>query len=136
MLKSAHLCTNASASYCTENSVATLTSVAFTSHWDAYDGLSCLEEHFIDAGDRRAIFASVYTLTTLRIAESIDAGDYQDTEWIYSPTTKFPVGYSRENSTRARRQHTPFLTRLRGRLSSFSSLRKAMLVDPFDVVVL
>jgi hypothetical protein len=86
-------CTNASANYCTENSVATLTSAAFTSHWDAYDGLTCLEEHFIAAGDRRAIFASVYTLTTLRMAESIDAGDYQDTEWMEDYQTIFANYY-------------------------------------------
>ncbi len=84
---------NASASYCTENSVTTLASDAYTSHWAAYDGLACLEERFIDAGDRRAIFASVYTLTTLRMAQSIDAGDYEDTAWMQQYQTVFANYY-------------------------------------------
>jgi hypothetical protein len=33
--------------------------------------LACLEEHFLAAGDRRAIFASVYTLTTLKKGDQI-----------------------------------------------------------------
>jgi hypothetical protein len=83
----------ARASECTETDVATLTAAPYASHWDAYDGLACLEEHFLAAGDRRAIFASVYTLTTLRMAESIDAGDYQDTAWMQDYQTEFANHY-------------------------------------------
>jgi len=90
------LCASTSyASYCTQTDVATLTNTAYTSHWNAYDGLACLEEHFIAAGDRRALFASVYTLTTLRMAQSIDAGDYSNTSWMRSYQTRF-ANYYRE----------------------------------------
>ncbi|MGC4092702.1 MAG: DUF5995 family protein [Polyangiaceae bacterium] len=83
----------ASASYCTSTSLQTLTSVPYTTHWGAYDGLRCVEEHLIAAADRRAIFASVYTLTTLRMAESIDAGDYTNTAWMVSYQTEFANHY-------------------------------------------
>jgi hypothetical protein len=83
----------ASASYCTDTSVATLTAAPYTTHWGAYDSLACLEEHFVAAGDRRAIFASVYTLTTLRMAESIDAGEYVNTAWMKSYQTQFADRY-------------------------------------------
>ena len=80
----------AAASYCTDSSLATLTATAYTTHWNAYAGLACLEEHLVATGDRRAIFASVYTLTTLRMAESIDAGDYG-----YCDETGEPIGVGR-----------------------------------------
>ncbi|HEX6273990.1 MAG TPA: DUF5995 family protein [Polyangiaceae bacterium] len=85
----------ASASYCTTTSLATLTSAAYTTHWGAYDGLRCVEEHLLAAADRRAIFASVYTLTTLRMAESIDASEYTNTEWMKSYQTEFANHYRR-----------------------------------------
>ena len=83
----------AAASYCTDTSVATLTSAPYTTHWDAYHGLACLEEHFVATGDRRAIFASVYTLTTLRMAESIDSGAYVNITWMKSYQTEFANHY-------------------------------------------
>ena len=83
----------AEASYCTDTSVATLTSTPYTTHWGAYQGLACLEEHFVAAGDRRAIFASVYTLTTLRMAESIDSGMYVNSTWMKSYQTEFANHY-------------------------------------------
>jgi hypothetical protein len=83
----------ASASYCTSTSLGTLTSTPYTTHWGAYDGLRCLEEHLVAAADRRAIFASVYTLTTLRMAESIDASDYTNTVWMKSYQTEFANHY-------------------------------------------
>jgi hypothetical protein len=72
-----------------------LTFEPYASHWDAYEGLACLEEHFIAAGDRRAIFASVYTLTTLKMAESIEAGQYLDTLWMQIYQTQFANHYRR-----------------------------------------
>jgi hypothetical protein len=83
----------ASASYCTSTSLATLTSAPYTSHWGAYEGLRCVEEHLIAAADRRAIFASVYTLTTLRMAESIDANEYTNTDWMKSYQSEFANHY-------------------------------------------
>lgn len=83
----------ASASYCTSTSLATLTSTPYQTHWGAYDGLRCVEEHLIAAADRRAIFASVYTLTTLRMAESIDANEYTNTTWMRSYQTEFANHY-------------------------------------------
>lgn len=84
---------SAAASYCTDTSLAALTSAPYASHWDAYQGLACLEEHFVAAGDRRAIFASVYTLTTLRMAESIDAGSYLNSAWMKGYQTEFANHY-------------------------------------------
>ena len=92
-LGSSLVASHARASYCTDTDVATLTNAPYTSHWAAYDGLACLEEHFVAAGDRRAIFASVYTLTTLRMAESIDGGDYTNTAWMQSYQTEFANHY-------------------------------------------
>lgn len=83
----------AAASYCTSTSLATLTSTPYQTHWGAYDGLRCVEEHLIAAADRRAIFASVYTLTTLRMAESIDASEYTNTTWMRSYQTEFANHY-------------------------------------------
>jgi hypothetical protein len=85
--------TRASASYCTSTSLTTLTSAPYTTHWGAYEGLRCLEEHLVAAADRRAIFASVYTLTTLRMAESIDANSYTNTVWMKSYQTEFANHY-------------------------------------------
>jgi hypothetical protein len=85
----------AQASYCSETPLATLTSAPYTSHWDAYDGVVCVEEHFRTAGDRRAIFASVYALTTLRLAESIDDGAYDQTAWMEDYQTEFADHYRR-----------------------------------------
>ncbi len=85
----------ASASYCTDTDVVAQTAAPYTTHWGAYDALACLEERFVATGDRRAIFASVYTLTTLRMAESIDAGDYANTTWMKSYQTEFANHYRR-----------------------------------------
>ena len=52
-----------------------------------------MEEHLIAAADRRAIFASVYTLTTLRMAESIDQNEYTNTAWMKSYQTEFANQY-------------------------------------------
>jgi hypothetical protein len=84
---------NASASYCTSTSLTTLTSAPYTTHWGAYEGLRCVEEHLIAVADRRAIFASVYALTTLRMAESIDANAYTNTDWMKSYQTEFANHY-------------------------------------------
>jgi hypothetical protein len=86
-------CLDVQASYCTTTDVATLTNTAYASHWAAYDGLACLEEHFLATGDRRAIFASVYALTTLRMAQSIDGGDYTNTAWMQNYQTTFANYY-------------------------------------------
>jgi len=83
----------AAASYCTDTPLATLTSAPYTTPWGAYQSLSCVEEHLVAAGDRRAIFASVYTLTTLRIVESIDSGSYVNTAWMTNYTTEFANHY-------------------------------------------
>jgi hypothetical protein len=82
-----------SASYCTSTNLATLTSAPYTTHWGAYEGLRCVEEHLIAAADRRAIFASVYALTTQRMAESIDANEYTNTDWMKSYQTEFANHY-------------------------------------------
>jgi hypothetical protein len=96
----------ASASYCTSTSLATLTSAAYTTHWGAYEGLRCVEEHLVNAADRRAIFASVYTLTTLRMAESIDANEYTNTDWMKSYQTEFANHYRKAINAYATQQRS------------------------------
>jgi hypothetical protein len=96
----------ASASHCTTTSLATLTSAPYTTHWGAYDGLRCVEEHLIAAADRRAIFASVYTLTTQRMAESIDANGYTNTEWMKSYQTEFANHYRKALNAYALQQRS------------------------------
>jgi hypothetical protein len=83
------------ASYCTDTDVVTLTATPYATPWGAYDGLACVEEHFLAAGDRRAIFASVYTLTTRRVAESIDANQYTNTAWMRTYQVEFANRYRR-----------------------------------------
>src|SRR5687768_12921966 len=96
----------ASASYCTSTNLATLSSAPYTTHWGAYDGMRCLEEHLIAAADRRAIFASVYTLTTLRMAESIDADDYTNSDWMKSYQTEFANHYRKAINAYATQQRS------------------------------
>jgi hypothetical protein len=96
----------ASASYCTSTNLATLTSAPYATHWGAYEGLRCLEEHLIAAADRRAIFASVYTLTTLRMAESIDANEYTNTDWMKSYQTEFANHYRKALNAYALQQRS------------------------------
>jgi hypothetical protein len=99
----------AAASYCTSTSLATLTSTPYQTHWGAYEGLRCVEEHLIAAADRRAIFASVYTLTTLRMAESIDANQYTNTSWMRTYQTEFANHYRKalHGHTTAQRAGVP-----------------------------
>jgi hypothetical protein len=94
----------ASASYCTSTNLATLTSAPYTTHWGAYEGVRCLEEHLLAAADRRAIFASVYTLTTLRMAESIDENEYTNTDWMRSYQTEFANHYRKAINAYATQQ--------------------------------
>jgi hypothetical protein len=94
----------APASYCTSTSLATLTSAPYTTHWGAYEGVRCLEEHLLAAADRRAIFASVYALTTRRMAESIDADDYANTDWMKSYQTEFANHYRKAVNAYATQQ--------------------------------
>src|SRR5688572_32433851 len=96
----------ASASYCTSTNLGTLTSAPYTTHWGAYEGLRCVEEHLIAAADRRAIFASVYTLTTLRMAESIDANAYTNTVWMKSYQTEFANHYRKALNAYATQQRS------------------------------
>src|SRR5688500_3473420 len=93
-----------SASYCTSTNLATLTSAPYTTHWGAYEGVRCLEEHLLAAADRRAIFASVYTLTTLRMAESIDENEYTNTDWMRSYQTEFANHYRKAINAYATQQ--------------------------------
>lgn len=74
-------------------STASLASTDFVSPRHAYAQLRCLEKHFVSRGDRRAIFASMYALTTLRVAESIEAGAYRDDEWVFDYLVRFANAY-------------------------------------------
>jgi hypothetical protein len=83
------------AATCEDSSLAELTAAPYASYWEAYDKLTCLEAHFLGHGDRRAIFASVYALTTRRVAESIDQGEYTNTAWMKAYQTEFANHYRR-----------------------------------------
>lgn len=97
---------NAAATPCADASLATLTETPYASYWDAYNQLVCLEEHFIAHGDRRAIFASVYALTTRKVAESIDRGDYTNTAWMKTYQTEFANHYRKALHSYALGQRT------------------------------
>jgi hypothetical protein len=75
--------------------LAELTRSPYTSHWNAYECLERIESHFLAQGDRRAIFTSVYRLTTKRMAESIDSGLYADSAWMQRYQTEFADHYRR-----------------------------------------
>jgi hypothetical protein len=70
-----------------------LTKAPYPNYWEAYRGIARLEQHFLQAGDRRAIFATVYALTTRRIAESIDRGLYRNAAWMGQYQTEFANHY-------------------------------------------
>jgi Family of unknown function (DUF5995) len=73
--------------------LAELTRTPYSSHWNAYASLEQIEAHFLEQRDRRAIFASVYRLTTRRMAESIDSGLFADTVWMQRYQTEFANHY-------------------------------------------
>lgn len=78
---------------CTTTDLSSLLAHEYRSSWHAYDQLSCLETHFRSAHDRRAVFLSVYALTTRRIAEAVDAGFFEDNSWVAEYQTRFANYY-------------------------------------------
>ena len=80
---------------CEQSETIDLVKTPYTSHWDAYDQLICLEKNLIAKGDRRAIFLSVYALTTYKVGVQVDAGYFNDTVWIEEYQLEFANQYRR-----------------------------------------
>lgn len=76
-------------SVCAGQDLLTILDEPFTSSWDAFDKLECVEQNLLAAGDRRAIFVSVYRRTTFHVATSIDEGNFEDTAWVAEYLTAF-----------------------------------------------
>lgn len=80
---------------CVQTPTIDLVKTPYANHWEAYNQLVCLEENLIAKQDRRAIFLSVYALTTFKIAEQVDAGYFNDTPWIEEYQLEFANQYRR-----------------------------------------
>ncbi|TPV95755.1 MAG: hypothetical protein B7733_08260 [Myxococcales bacterium FL481] len=94
---------------CASAPLSDLLAIEYTSSWHAYEQLSCLETRFRVAHDRRAVFLSVYALTTRRIAESVDAGYFEDSAWVAEYQTRFANYYRRalQHYERGQRRRVP-----------------------------
>lgn len=66
---------------CVSADTASLSAVPYRSPADVASGLTCLERHFLARGDRRAIFASVYVVTTGAIIRHLEEGGFDDPGW-------------------------------------------------------
>jgi len=54
----------------------------FTSVQDVAQSLLTYQQAFLDAGDRRAIFATCYLAMTRTMAQNLTEGLFLDTEWV------------------------------------------------------
>lgn len=68
---------------------------AYESVTDAFRRLRALEEHLRTAGDRRAVFLTVYSRMTEAILEAIEAGAFEDSDWMREYTVQFADHYRR-----------------------------------------
>lgn len=62
---------------------------------DVHRRLSDLEDRLREAGDRRAVFLTVYARMTAAVSEAIQAGAFSDTAWIRRYTIVFADYYRR-----------------------------------------
>lgn len=75
--------------------------------WDAHHCMLRLEDYLIGQRDRRAIFASIYRITTHAMATAIDRGDFVDTPWVRAYLVAFANLYRRAfHDYEASRVHT------------------------------
>jgi hypothetical protein len=62
---------------------------------DVYDRLSAAETHLRNAGDRRAVFLTVYVAMTARVRDGIRGGAFDDPEWTRRYLVAFAERYRR-----------------------------------------
>jgi hypothetical protein len=62
---------------------------------DAFDRLRILERRLREAGDRRAVFLTIYTRMTAAVRDAIDGGRFTDPDWMRRYTVTFADYYRR-----------------------------------------
>jgi hypothetical protein len=67
----------------------------FDSVDDAFRRLRDLERRLRDAGDRRAVFLTIYSRMTAAVRDAIDAGRFADADWMRRYTVTFADYYRR-----------------------------------------
>ncbi|WP_435068093.1 DUF5995 family protein [Haloplanus sp. C73] len=72
-----------------------LTADPFDDVADVFDRLRELERRLRSAGDRRAVFLTIYTRMTAAVRDAIDAGRFADGPWMRRYTVTFADHYRR-----------------------------------------
>ncbi|OYR53751.1 DUF5995 family protein [Halorubrum halodurans] len=67
----------------------------FASVEDVADRLTRTEAYLRERGDRRAVFLTVYTRMTAAVADGIESGSFDDSEWVASYLVAFAERYRR-----------------------------------------
>jgi len=67
----------------------------YVNPWDAHHCMLRLEDHLLARRDRRAIFASIYRITTRAMATAIESGDFVNTPWVTAYLVAFANLYRR-----------------------------------------
>jgi hypothetical protein len=67
----------------------------FESVADAFDRLRTLERRLREAGDRRAVFLTIYTRMTAAVRDAIEDGHFADPDWMRRYTVTFADYYRR-----------------------------------------
>ena len=62
---------------------------------DAFRRLRDLETHLREAGDRRAVFLTIYTRMTAAVRDAIEGGRFTDADWMRRYTVTFADYYRR-----------------------------------------
>lgn len=65
----------------------------YTDPADAHQGLALLERRLYRAGDRRAVFLTVYGAVTARVRRGADADRFRDPPWVAAYLTAFANRY-------------------------------------------
>lgn len=66
---------------CVNQTTANLVATPYRTPDQALRQFLCLERHFVARGDRRAIFTSIYVVTTRNIGAAIESGQFHDPRW-------------------------------------------------------
>lgn len=70
-----------------------LLAVPYCDPADAHHGLALLERRLFQAGDRRAVFLTVYSVVTARVRRDITADRFRDPDWVADYLTAFANRY-------------------------------------------
>lgn len=73
--------------------VTDLLTAPYTDPADAHQGLALLERRLFEAGDRRAVFLTVYGAVTARVRRDVSSGRFRDPAWVADYLTAFANRY-------------------------------------------